>query len=175
LELLHPLPALYASAAEELPEFEVVDPLALSPVAHRLLVHNGDMTSRLEAYFADQMRLQVLQCAHTPEHYRREVVLYGEASGLPVEYGAIQINLGAFSETVRAEILEARLPLGGLLNRHGITYRSEPRAFLRVAPCERLSAIFGLAKSVPLFARSNRLLDGENRELAEIVEILRPV
>jgi chorismate-pyruvate lyase len=175
LELLHPLPALYASAGEELPEFEVVASTDLPPAAQQLLVHAGDMTSRLETFFADDMRLRVLQRQHTAELYRREVVLYGEKTGLAVEYGAIQINLAAFEEPLRSEIVEARLPLGGLLNRHGILYRSAPRAFLRVGPCARMSALFGLPASVPLYARSNCLLDAGNHELASIVEILRPV
>ena len=175
LELLHPLPALYASAGEELPDFEVVDSTALPAAAQQLLVHHGDMTSKLEAFFSDSMRLRVLQREHTEDLYRREVVLFGEKTGLAVEYGAIEIQLAAFSEPLRAEIVEARLPLGGLLNRHGVRYRSAPRAFLRVGPCARMSALFGLAESVPLYARSNCLLDGEHRQLASIVEILRPV
>jgi chorismate-pyruvate lyase len=175
LELLHPLPILYAAAGRGLPEFEVVDAGALPPSAHRLLVHSGDMTSKLEEFFADDMRLRVLQCAHTPEHYRREVILYGERSDLPVEYGAIEINLRAFDEELRSEIVAGKLPLGGLLNRHGLRYRSEPRAFLRVSPCPRLTELFNLTRGAVHYARSNRLIDANGTELAVIVEILRPV
>ena len=49
----------------------------------------------------------------------------------PVEYGAIEINLAAFPEPLRAQIVEGQLPLGGLLNAHGFQYRSEPRGYLR--------------------------------------------
>jgi chorismate-pyruvate lyase len=175
LELLHPLPALYAAAGRALPEFEIVNSSALSPAAHRLLVHSGDMTSKLEEFFGDDMRLRVLQCQHTAEHYRREVILYGHESGLPVEYGAIEINLRAFQDDLRDEIVTGKLPLGGLLNRHGIRYRSEPRAFLRVSPCARLTELFELPSATTHYARSNRLVDGDGSELASIVEILRPV
>jgi chorismate-pyruvate lyase len=175
LELLHPLPALYAAAGRALPEFELVDAAMLPPAAHRLLVHAGDMTSKLEEFFAEDMWLRVLQCEHTAEHYRREVILYGDKSGFPVEYGAIEINLQAFAEDLRAEIVSGKLPLGGLLNRHGIRYRSEPRAFLRVSPCARMTELFELHAPSTHYARSNRLLDSDGNELAEIVEILRPV
>ena len=175
LELLHPLPDLYSAAGHALPEFELIDAAVLCPAARRLLAHSGDMTSKLEEFFSDEMRLRVLQCDHTAEHYRREVILFGKESGLPVEYGAIEINLLAFEEPVRAEIIRGEVPLGGLLNRHGLRYRSEPRAFLRVSRCSRMSDLFQVPASALHYARSNRLLDSEENELASIVEILRPV
>jgi chorismate-pyruvate lyase len=175
LEILHPLPVLYAAAGRDMPEFERIEPSQLPPAARRLLVHSGDMTSKLEEFFRDDMALRVLQREHTPAHYRREVVLCCANGGLPVEYGAIEITLGAFTEPLQSEILAGRLPLGGLLNRHGIRYRSEPRAFLSVAPCAHLAEIFQLGAPCVLFGRSNRLLDSEERTLASIVEVLRPV
>lgn len=175
LVALHPLPALYASAGRALPAFHVVEARALPRAAHRLLVHSGDMTSKLEEYFEDTMGLRVIQRAHTAEHYRREVLLVGEKSRLPVEYGAIEITLAAFPEPLRAEILEGKLPLGGLLNRHAIRYRSEPRAFLCFAPDAQLAALFELQNATPLYGRSNVLLGASGETLAQIVEILRPV
>ena len=175
LAALHPLPTLYASAGRPLPEFLVVAAADLPKAAHRLLVHAGDMTSKLEEHFADAMRLRVIQCAHTPEHYRREVLLITEKMRLPVEYGAIEIHLGAFPGPLRAEILEGKLPLGALLNRHGIRYRSEPRAFLCFAPDAKLGEFFELQNSAQLYGRSNVLLGASGETLAQIVEILRPV
>jgi chorismate-pyruvate lyase len=174
-DFLYPLPALYATAGRELPTIEVVAPTALSAGAHQLLVHSGDMTSKLEDFFEDTMFLRVIQRQHTPEFYRREVLLFCSKSGLPVEYGAIEIALDAFDEPLRSEIIEARLPLGGLLNSHGFRYRSEPHAFLSVAPCEHLAEIFQLTAPARLFGRSNRLISASGVELARIVEILRPV
>lgn len=175
LELLHPLPLLYEAAGQPLPEFELIDPKALPAACHRLLVHTGDMTSKLEEFFGNEMLLRVLRCDHTPEHYRREVVLYCAKSELPVEYGAIEIELGGFAEPLRTEIVEGRLPLGGLLNRHAVRYRSQPRGFLRVAPDPRLAEIFRLPAPVALYGRTNQLLDADGRVLARIVEVLRPV
>ena len=175
LDLLHPLPRFFEAAGRPLPEIEAVDSSALSPAAYRLLAHAGDMTSKLEEFFADDMLLRVLQCTHTPDHYRREVVLYGKNTHLPVEYGAIEIELGAFPEALRAEIVAARLPLGGLLNRHALRYRSEPRGFLRVSPCAWLTGLFHLAEPTTVYGRSNTLLGAEGEVLARILEILRPV
>lgn len=175
LEILHPLPLLYEAASHPLPDFELVDSKSLPPAAHGLLVHTGDMTSKLEEFFADEMTLRVLQCDHTADHYRREVVLCCAKSGEAVEYGAIEIELSAFDESLRAEIVLGHSPLGGLLNRHAIRYRSRPRGFLRVAPDLRLADIFHLPAPVSLFGRTNQLLDSQDRVLASIVEVLRPV
>ena len=175
LEILHPLPLLYEAAAHPLPDFDLVDQNALPPAAHRLLVHTGDMTSKLEEYFADEMSLRVLQCDHSAEHYRREVVLCCSRTEMPVEYGAIEIELASFDESLRREIELGKSPLGGLLNRHRIRYRSRPRGFLRVTPDLRLSKIFQLPAPVVLFGRTNQLLDAQDRVLASIVEVLRPV
>lgn len=175
VELLHPLPLFYAAAGRTLPEFEIIEPSVLPHEAHRLLVHSGDMTSKLEDFFADEMILSVIQREHSPTHYRREVLLQCTKTALPVEYGAIEISLDAFDEPLRSEIVAARLPLGGLLNRYEVRYRSEPRAFLRIAPCAYLAELFQIALPVTLYGRSNQLLDANNRVLAQIVEILRPV
>ncbi len=175
LELLHPLPALYAATSHPLPDFQLVDAKSLPPAAHRLLVHTGDMTSKLEEFFHDDMALRVMRCDHTAEHYRREVVLYCAKSGQPVEYGAIEIELSAFDEPLRSEIVRGQAPLGGLLNRHAARYRSRPRGFLRVAPDMRLAEIFQLPAPVVLHGRTNQLLDANDRVLANIVEVLRPV
>jgi chorismate-pyruvate lyase len=174
-DFLYPLPALYASAGREMPHFEVVQPTELSPGAHRLLVHAGDMTSKLEEFFEDDLFLRVIQCEHTAERYRREVLLCCAKDGLPVEYGAIEIALDAFAEPLRSAIVEARLPLGGLLNKHGVRYRSEPHAFLRIAPCAHLAGLFGLTEPVALYGRSNQLISADGAVLARIVEVLRPV
>jgi hypothetical protein len=175
LDLLYPLPRFFAAAQRPLPEVEPVEAGALPSAPYRLLAHAGDMTSKLEEFFANDMLLRVVQREHTPEHYRREVVLYGAKSRLPVEYGAIEIELGVFPEALRAEIVEAKLPLGGLLNRYQMRYRSEPRAFLRVSPCAWLTNLFELPEPTPTYGRSNVLLGPKGEVLARILEILRPV
>jgi hypothetical protein len=92
-----------------------------------------------------------------------------------VEYGAIEIELGAFPEALRAEIVEAKLPLGGLLNRYQLRYRSEPRGFLRISPRAWLTNLFELPEPTLTYGRSNTLRGANDEVLARILEILRPV
>ena len=173
-DLLFPLSHFCHLSGHDLPECEVIDGAAMPEPYRTLLVHNGDMTSRLEEFHRAPMTLRVLHRETDGDAYRREVLLCAQDSGLPVEYGAIEINLAAFAEPLRVLILEGRQPLGGLLNRHEIRYRSEPRAFLKLAPDSLMDAHFDLDGAHTLYGRSNVLRGDGDRVLARIVEVLRP-
>ncbi len=174
-DILYPLSRFCRENGRALPAFETITGSEMPEPYRTLLVHQGDMTSRLETHFDSSLRLRVLHHETTPTAYRREVLLCTEDSAMPVEYGAIEINLAAFPEGVRAAILEARQPLGGLLNQHRITYRSVPRAFLRLAPDQEMNALFGTDPAGELYGRSNVLLGANDQMLARIVEVLRPL
>ena len=173
-DLLFPLSHFCHASGHDLPVCEFIDGAVMPEPYRTLLVHHGDMTSRLEEFHGAPMKLRVLHRETGDDAYRREVLLCKEDSGLPVEYGAIEIHLAAFDETLRTLILEGRAPLGGLLNRHGIRYRSEPRAYLKLAPDSVMDAHFDLDGAHTLYGRSNVLLGDGDRVLARIVEVLRP-
>lgn len=174
IELLHPLTLFRKRDGRPLPIFEEIAGLAMPEPYRKLLVHHGDMTSRLEQFHGSPMKLRILHIERTGSEYRREVLLCAQDSGLPVEYGAIEIHLDAFPEELREQIVEGRLPLGGLLNRAHFVYSSSPRAFLRLLPDLSLSRLFGLETAAGQYGRCNVLLDHEGVELAHIVEVLRP-
>jgi len=173
-DILHPLSLFRQRDGGTLPPVELIEGSAVPAPYQGLLVHKGDMTSRLEAFHSSPLKLRVLHLDRTPEAYRREVLLCTQAAGIPVEYGANEINLAAFEEPLRNEILAGKLPLGGLLNRAGIKYYSEPRAFLRVRPDATLCRLFEIEPVDALYGRSNTLLSSAGVVLARIVEILRP-
>src|SRR5689334_16821112 len=103
--LLYPLSLFCQNGGHPLPSYEVIEGTAMPEPYRALLVHKGDMTSRLAAFFGGDIVLEVLHSEHAEEIYRREVVLHIEATDLPVEYGAIEIELGAFSGELRRLIL----------------------------------------------------------------------
>ena len=173
-DLLFPLSHFCHAGGHDLPACEIIEGAAMPEPYRKLLVHHGDMTSRLEEFHGAPMKLRVLHRETNGDSYRREVLLCKADSGLPVEYGAIEINLAAFAEPLRTLILEGREPLGGLLNRHAIHYRSEPRAFLKLAPDSVMDAHFDLDGAHTLYGRSNVLLGDGDHVLARIVEVLRP-
>jgi chorismate-pyruvate lyase len=173
-ELLFPLSYFCRESGAPLPPCEVIHGSEVPEPYRSLLVHQGDMTSRLEEFHGAPMKLRVLHREIEGDAYRREVLLCAQDTGLPVEYGAIEINLEAFAPELREQILEGRYPLGGLLNHAGVRYRSEPRAFLKLAPDSVMDAHFDLDGAHTLYGRCNVLLGGDRRVLARIVEVLRP-
>jgi len=173
-DLLQPLAFFRQSGGRALPSFETLPGANVPPPYHDLLVHQGDMTSRLEAFHRGTIELDVLHSENADDVYRREVLLRVAPKGVAVEYGAIEIFLEAFAEPLRTRILEAHIPLGGLLNAFQVEYRSEPRAFIKLAPDPQMDALFEIDGAHPLYGRVNLLLAGDGRELARIVEVLRP-
>jgi chorismate-pyruvate lyase len=173
-DLLYPLSHFFRLSGEVLPPCETIAGAAMPEPYRGLLVHHGDMTSRLEKFHGAPMKLRILHCEHESNTYRREVLLCAQDSGLPVEYGAIAIDLTQFTEPLRSLILEGRQPLGGLLNLHAVRYRSEPRAYLKLAPDSTMDAHFELEGAHTLYGRCNVLLGERDQVLARIVEVLRP-
>ena len=140
-----------------------------------LLVHSGDMTSRLEEFHGGPIKVRKLSSSSDGRAYFREVVLNTVAEGKPVEYGAIEINLVSFPEEIREEILAAERPLGGILNDHRLSYSSAPRAFLKVNADAEVREALGLDESADvLYGRSNAITGFNGESYARIVEILPP-
>lgn len=173
-DLLQPLAYFRRNGGRALPAFELVEGANVPQPYRDLLVHQGDMTSRLEAFHGGIIELDVLHSERADDVYRREVLLRVASKGLAVEYGAIEIFLDAVDAALRKKILEAHIPLGGLLNAFGVAYRSEPRAFIKLAPDAQMDALFDIQGAHPLYGRVNLLLTNGDRELARIVEVLRP-
>jgi chorismate-pyruvate lyase len=172
-ELLYPLSRFRQAEGEPLPTFEIIEGSSMPQPYRDLLVHHGDMTSRLSAFHRGRIVLEVLHREVTAEAYRREVVLHVEESGLPVEYGAIEIFLEAFPEKLRPLIVEARLPLGGLLNSHHVAYRSRPKAFINLGADPMMSRLFEVDDATGFYGRCNELVRADGEPLARIVEVLR--
>jgi chorismate-pyruvate lyase len=172
-ELLHPLRRFRPSLDAD---FEQVAPEQMPEALRGLLVHTGDMTSRLEELHQSRIALEVLQAgAGDGGAYYREVLLKNASTGCPAEYGAIEIFLEAFEPFLRAQILEGKIPLGGLLNSNGVRYRSEPQAYFRVCEGAGMHALLGAVAASELYGRCNILRAETGALLARIVEVLPPV
>jgi chorismate-pyruvate lyase len=148
-------------------------PAAALPQPHRrLLDHDKDMTGTLAAYFGDELRVEPLEVRGDARELVRRVRLLTRGAGRVAEYGAIRIHLERFPAAARPPILAADLPLGQILQEHGIPIRARPRAFWRLIEAGPLRASFGIDHAEILFGRFNVLLDGHGAPLAEALEIL---
>jgi chorismate-pyruvate lyase len=172
--LIHPLDDFYARAGMPVPPVAEVEPLAMPEPYRSLLVHQHDMTSTLEKFHAGRIHLRLHGKRQLQNDYFREVILELDGSNKPVEFGAIHIHLNLFPAEARHWILQEYLPLGRILNENGIRYTSRPMAFLRFASDKLINGMLGLTGAQMLYGRRNRLLDPQERPLAEIIEILPP-
>jgi chorismate-pyruvate lyase len=156
--------------------FRRVEPDQIPAPMGRLLVHSGDMTSRLEGFHQSRIILEVLQVAQAGEgQYYREVLLKTAGEGVNVEYGAIEIFLDTLPELVREKILEGKFPLGGLLNEHGVQYHGEPQAYFEVSDEPAFCGLLGVALGSVLYGRCNILRTENGGVVARILEVLPPL
>ncbi|HTG45635.1 MAG TPA: hypothetical protein VK633_14025 [Verrucomicrobiae bacterium] len=175
LPFAHPLDELYAKEGLALPRIDQVAGPEVPEPFQQLLVHEGDMTPTLEAFFESTIHLEVLRREQRGDFYFREVLLRTDDAEQPVEFGAIKIHLALFPPAARQEILKERLPLGTILARYKIAHLSRPKAFLRVHSDDYISRMLGLKGRHSLFGRRNTLSHMDQHPFAEIVEILPPI
>ncbi|MDB6016703.1 MAG: hypothetical protein JWR19_1192 [Pedosphaera sp.] len=172
--IAHPLDEFYALAGQALPPLSSIVGEAVPEPYKSLLVHQHDMTPTLERFHKSNIHLQVLGRRRKGDDYFREVLLLLDSSNLPVEFGAIKINLALFSPAAREQILQEKLPLGHILEEYKIPHSSRPSAFLRLASDRLINDVLKLSGAQVLYGRRNTLFDPSQRPLAEIVEILPP-
>lgn len=169
---VYPLDEFYQQRGDALPNIGRVEPGDMPEPYKSLLVHDGDMTSRLENFHGDTIHIELL-ARHTHENeYFREVILQLNGSDKPVEFGAIKIILDLFPAEAQAEILQEHRPLGQILKQFNIAHSSRPRSYLTVTADKFMCGALQLSGAPALFGRRNTLIDHWERPLAEIVEIL---
>ena len=171
-DLLYPLS--FMRSARGLPKlnYEQVEASEVPEPYQTLLVHEGDMTSRLEAYHESEQIVKAIRSSKSGNKYFREVILESKESRKATEYGAIEIQLDTLPEEVCEKIIEAEQPLGGILNDYRIPYGSSPRGYLRVVPDGPIVEAFEEVEADHLFGRSNQITGFNQEVIARIVEIL---
>ena len=172
--LIYPLDEFYQRAGLSLPPMTAVGGDEVPEPYRGLLVHSGDMTPTLESAYGWNIHLRVLERTLAGNVLSREVVLVPEGSSAPVAFGIIKINLEHFSEPARAMVLEGREPLGAILRGQAIAHSSHPNPYFRVSADPLMRKALHLVETCVLYGRRNVILDGAERTLAQVVEILPP-
>lgn len=171
--ILQPLNEFYEMRGTPMPRIEIVDPNEIPEPYRWLLDHDGTMTARLQEYHRGTLHIRLLEKRQFEEQIARQVALVLDDGDEPVEYGAIKINLTAFSPESRRAIRESRIPFGAILHEFSVPFSSRSEAFFRVWADDILKAALDLDGAVQLYGRRNVLVDPESsRPLAESVEIL---
>ncbi len=171
---IYPLDEFYAQSGLPLPVVDLVGGDEVPEPYRSLLVHTRDMTPTLESAYGGNIQLRVLQAGLTGQVLSREVVLAPEGSTKPVAFGVIKINLEHLPEAARRLVLEARRPLGAVLRGEAIAHTSHPDRYIRVAADPLILRALDLNQPCVLWGRRNLIVDGAERTLAHVVEILPP-
>lgn len=171
---LYPLSEFYREGGRRLPSYEELAGAQVPQPYRELLVHDADMTSVLQRFHRQTIRLRPLAWAVRGHDLFRQVALVREDEQ-PVEYGAIRIALRAFPADARAAILASVLPLGAILTTFGIAFGSAPVCFFRIETDAHITAALQLKGDASLYGRVNRLSTTDGATLANVVEILPPV
>ena len=171
--LLKPLANFYIGRT--LPAVRFIEPARIPRTYRHLLDHSHDMTSTLQRFHEEEIRVHVLESRHDDVCYAREVLLVTRDTRRTVEFGAIEIRLDMFPAGAQREIFRAEMPLGTILRSFRIDYVSTPRAFLQIESDELMNAVLALSHPHTLYGRCNEITNAEDQVLANIVEILPPL
>ncbi len=154
------------------PTVEPVEPDEIPEPQRSLLVHERDMTGTLEDFRGRAPRLRLIRVQRTGDWlHRRVVLLVGDE---PVEFGSIRIHVSLFEGHALSEVLEGRLPLGGILRAHSIPYVCRPHNYFRRQSDALTEEAFALGRDAVLYGRFVSLERPDGEILAEVVEILPP-
>lgn len=170
----YPLDEFYALAGLPLPVIEQIQGEYMPEPMRSLLVHQNDMTPTLEKFYCGKIHVHVLRRDQRDGFYFREVILEMDATDVPVEFGAIKINLNLFQARARQMILGEREPLGHIMADCAVVHSSRPKAYLKIEADDFIGQSLRVPRRTSLYGRRNTLFDPQLQPLAEIVEILPP-
>ena len=171
--LLKPLADFYTGRA--LPKVRFIEAARIPRAYRQLLDHSNDMTSTLQRFHDEEIRVHVLESRQDDVCYAREVLLVTRDTRRTVEFGAIAIRLELFPVGAQREIFRAEMPLGTILRSFRIDYVSNPRGFFEIESDDHMNAALALSHKQTLYGRANEITNAEGQVLANIVEILPPV
>lgn len=144
---------------------------ALPQPARRLLVHRDHMTVVLREHAGTELDLSVLQQECDAEEYAREILLTTrEPSPRVVEFGIVRMRLLDIPPAARAEIVDARTPLGDILIRHNVMRRISPRWYFRFPADTSISRTFGNFET-PTYGRLGTIFCNEEPAI-DVLEVV---
>lgn len=172
LHRLLPFHFFYEKRRKELPDFTFLEGDEVPYPYRSLLVHQNDMTPTLAAFHHSKLTLHVHEQEANENFVMRLVSLHSANTGIPVEYGAIAIQLGELPEDVRREVIAGEKPLGGILGEYSVEHSGNPSVYFSVPADDLISAALVQEEGENLYGRCNQLIDADGMVFADIVEIL---
>lgn len=170
---LYPLGEFYKRSEIKLPTFTFIEPDLIPYPYRQLLYHNEDMTSVLQNHHRQKIHLDLIEFIEDGNSILRRVSLLREDRKI-VEFGAIEINMALFPDAARMEIRNSYTPLGSILEKYQVEYKSKPKGYFQINSDEMINRSLNLQGSHLLFGRVNQIRNLQDLSLASVVEILPP-
>jgi hypothetical protein len=104
----------------------------------------------------------------------RHIILVGE-NDIPMEVGAIKINISNFPPVAQHMINKSEVPLGTIYKMFEIPHKNKPESYYKVKSDQRINGIFHLEEPTTLYSRLNKQVNPNNELLALALEILPPL
>ena len=156
-------PHLTSISADEMPE-----------PYRRLLAHTHHMTVTVEGFYGQPVAVRVIDAVKDGNRYGRKILLSLKDTSEVVQFGIIEVDLAALSESVRDEVLAGRTPLGRVLIQNSVLRSIQPLGFFRVEPCPALCEWFGSTEPRTTYGRLGVIFT-EDRPAIHVLEILAPI
>jgi chorismate-pyruvate lyase len=169
--LLDPMSRFYALAGRPLPQAEAIVEAALPAAVRPLLVHDEEMTRRLERHCATTVGLRVLARVRTDVEYARHVVLTRAGADAGLVLAAVVLRLERLPPAARAAVLAEREPLGHILHREYAAVRRLGDGYLRVRPDALVRAALPVDGAPWVYGRRGRLQTGDGMLLGAVIEL----
>ena len=157
-DLLDSLIGLFHPARDEIGEFTPISSEDLPPHYRSLLAHQDHMTVTVEAWHNSLVDLQVLDEMQEEGTYSRQILLFRQRDGSPVQFGIMRITLEGLPEIVRMEIESRALPLGRILIRHHLLREVELCQLWEVNPSSQIRSLLKCGVDDPIYGRTARIL-----------------
>jgi chorismate-pyruvate lyase len=109
----------------------------------------------------------------TDRHYARKILLLRTSDGRAVQFGIMRVCLDHLETPVRAEIEQARMPLGRILIDHDVLRTIQLESLYRVRPGPSLQSYLSVARGATTYGRT-ALIYTNNEPAVELLEIVTP-
>lgn len=172
---LWPLNAFYSSNGRRIPDITPLTARAIPQPYRKLLVHDRNMTSTLEAFHAGPVYIDTLNMVENEMEMSREVILRRQSDDQAVEYGASWVFHRHLPAEASKLIREGKLPLGTILKLSACPHSVEMLRYFKLPPVASFSDVFGMPITAELYGRRHRLISPNGHALAAVFEILPPV
>lgn len=137
-----------------------------------LLAEKDILTPKLEIYHDDTIILEKVDEYQSSEKLIRKIILRLKRDKKIVELGAIRIHWKQLNTAIQKKVIEAKQAFGSILKASSMPYKTGEKVFFQVSSKDLYPSNYFTQKYHILYGRTHKILNKENKLIAESSEIL---